>query len=91
MQGVLPGRLFLPPESIMLIGLLGPERIELWFAQERLARAIACECEPENRARWAAMAEQWAALAQIAAALICGEASVALRSNARLATRETEA
>jgi hypothetical protein len=72
--------------------MLRPERIELWFAQERLARAIACECEcHENRARWAAMAEQWAALAQIAAALICGEAPVALRSNARLATRETEA
>jgi hypothetical protein len=58
----------------MLIGMLRPERIELWFAQERLARAIACECEcPENRARWTAMAEQWAALAQIEAALICGE------------------
>jgi len=42
------------------------------------ARAIACQCEcPENRARWVAMAEHWAALAQIEeATLICGEASV---------------
>lgn len=72
--------------------MLRPRPIESSLAQEELARAIACQCEcPENRARWAAMAEHWAALAQIGATLMCREASVPLRLNALLATRETEA
>jgi hypothetical protein len=72
--------------------MLSPQRIERWLAQEQLARAISSQCEcPENRARWAAMAEHWAVQAQIEATLICGEASVPLRLDAYLATRETEA
>jgi hypothetical protein len=61
----------------MLIGMLHPQRIERCRAREQLARAIACQCEcPENRARWVAMAEHWAALARIEATLMCGKASV---------------
>jgi hypothetical protein len=72
--------------------MLRPQRIEWSLAREQLARAIACQCEcPENRARWAAMAEHWAALAQIEATLMCGEAPVPLRLNAHPPTRETEA
>jgi hypothetical protein len=75
MQG--PDALFLPQKSIMLIDMLHLQRIERCRAREQLARAIACQCEcPENRARWVAMAEYWAALAQIEATLMCGEASV---------------
>jgi len=67
--------------------MLLPQRIQRWLAQEQLARAIASQCDcPENRARWTAMAEQWAVQAQIEATLMCGEASVPLRLDARQAT-----
>ncbi len=75
----------------MLVGMLHLQRIERCRAREQLARAIACQCEcPENRARWVAMAEHWAALAQIEGTLMRGEASAPLRLDARQATRETE-
>jgi hypothetical protein len=69
--------------------MLLPQRIQRWLAQEQLARAIASQCDcPENRARWAAMAEQWAVQAQIEATLMCREASVPLRLDAPHTTRE---
>jgi hypothetical protein len=76
----------------MSIDMLHPQRIKRCRAREQLARAIACQCEcPENRARWVAMAEHWAALAQIEATLMWGEASVPLRLDARQTTRDREA